>query len=809
MKLLLLNVIAAAIACSSLGFKTATTGETTKVGEKATEEVADTPRLAPQRQLDITKYLDGSSNTTGSEDDGDDGDGEDNNDGNDLDLSIHSNFKDLDHEYSINPDLINERVIDKPIFHDPIFVPDPGTGGGSANADNSYSEKATNNDCANDYVDNSEMVPNNGPIAGHLVKHADYQQNLYALSSIDVDWFRFYIEEKREITFSFTASSNSFYCQLYRFNTNDRCCIENGQRNHSILYSIRNNSNPSSYTAILNPGTYFFRVSSDDIQSIQSTNGSYKITYSTNLADTGVPYFDLTKEALGNEKVIVWENDAIPFGGYHWVQDKVSLCRYSLNGPTQAWGGYLDPIYMTNKNWTPYSQYYFSLEDYTRLNSVLYVTGKNNLKTVKTLANTLKKQISNEAYNKHIRSLKYQVESCVYDTAEMLFKIAIKAVVTYVGGQAAGEALDKIFTYVENADTAVSMLKAFSFALDEQHFVSDADMGIYMQKLESTCDEMIKHYSTTNYILRIPRYSYLFHNDPVNCLPEVRWISTLFLPSPFTYEDDEDDDYYYFKVRKGTTVTRVQRMRGDSREFMGTISVFNSIKTFWWEHANPVVVDSDPAGDNQSLLEYAIRKRLDNQYYLNVTNPGNMEHLVTVNTTDVSPEQGQYFNLKADSYTYELVGKYSPYQVCLEDRTYAFVRENWSNKVRKVTYSNGDTFLEDPYEFGMDYLKLSIVKKEGTVWTIRIRNLTTTNLKIYYNSKMCFSNDANNWSGLNHVTETYVCYNRYVDVEIQENGWATSIVASYIKDGKRYISRGAWLNSETKALSYRTNCKNA
>ena len=186
-----------------------------------------------------------------------------------------------------------------------------------------------------------------------------------------------------------------------------------------------------------------------------------------------------------------------------------------------------------------------------------------------------------------------------------------------------------------------------------------------------------------------------------------------------------------------------------------------------------------------------------------------MEHLVTVNTTDVSPEQGQYFNLKADSYTYELVGKYSPYQVCLEDRTYAFVRENWSNKVRKVTYSNGDTFLEDPYEFGMDYLKLSIVKKVGTVWTIRIINLTTTNLKIYYNSKMCFSNDANNWSGLNHVTETYVCYNRYVDVEIQENGWATSIVASYIKDGKRYISRGAWLNSETKALSYRTNCKNA
>lgn len=112
---------------------------------------------------------------------------------------------------------------------------------------------------------------------------------------------------------------------------------------------------------------------------------------------------------------------------------------------------------------------------------------------------------------------------------------------------------------------------------------------------------------------------------------------------------------------------------------------------------------------------------------------------------------------------------------------------------------------DNTYEISMpyyDFLGLDIVSKSGSTWSIRITNPSSVTLNVNYNSKMCFNGDAENWTGLKDVeTVTISAYGSAV-VQISENWFATSIVASYTntKENFRIISYANHLDANSKTL---------
>ena len=64
-----------------------------------------------------------------------------------------------------------------------------------------------------------------------------------------------------------------------------------------------------------------------------------------------------------------------------------------------------------------------------------------------------------------------------------------------------------------------------------------------------------------------------------------------------------------------------------------------------------------------------------------------------------------------------------------------------------------------------------------------------------YNTKMCFEDDAKNWTGLNDPgeVETISAYGSK-SVDVSENWFATCVAFSFQRNGKRYITYAYDLN---------------
>ncbi len=61
-------------------------------------------------------------------------------------------------------------------------------------------------------------------------------------------------------------------------------------------------------------------------------------------------------------------------------------------------------------------------------------------------------------------------------------------------------------------------------------------------------------------------------------------------------------------------------------------------------------------------------------------------------------------------------------------------------------------------------------------------------LPIEYNSKMCYLNDAKNWSGLSDVHTITIPQGQSKTIFIKENWFATSIAISYKNNDRRIIT---------------------
>ena len=88
------------------------------------------------------------------------------------------------------------------------------------------------------------------------------------------------------------------------------------------------------------------------------------------------------------------------------------------------------------------------------------------------------------------------------------------------------------------------------------------------------------------------------------------------------------------------------------------------------------------------------------------------------------------------------------------------------------------------------YLPLENVGHNGG-WQIKVTNITNAPIDIEYNTKMCFENDAKNWSGLKDISYIRLYPGQSQVVTVKTNWAATTVAFSYIDyNGNRIISYG-------------------
>ena len=128
-----------------------------------------------------------------------------------------------------------------------------------------------------------------------------------------------------------------------------------------------------------------------------------------------------------------------------------------------------------------------------------------------------------------------------------------------------------------------------------------------------------------------------------------------------------------------------------------------------------------------------------------------------------------------------------------------FISESLETRVAvyNISLEDGSMMFEENTFKNYKYLEIHNNGKNGNKWKISVKNPFSRGLWINYNSKMCFEDDAKNWKNLNNVEYLYIEGNQTVNIEIQENWFATSIALSYLfePDDKRIITYANNLNS--------------
>lgn len=87
-----------------------------------------------------------------------------------------------------------------------------------------------------------------------------------------------------------------------------------------------------------------------------------------------------------------------------------------------------------------------------------------------------------------------------------------------------------------------------------------------------------------------------------------------------------------------------------------------------------------------------------------------------------------------------------------------------------------------------DFLRLQIDSKIGSTWHIKVTNFKDTPIDVVYNSKMCFRQDAENWTGLKDIKTIRIAANSSKVVSVDENFNATHFAFCFHEENKRVIT---------------------
>ena len=232
------------------------------------------------------------------------------------------------------------------------------------------------------------------------------------------------------------------------------------------------------------------------------------------------------------------------------------------------------------------------------------------------------------------------------------------------------------------------------------------------------------------------------------------------------------ENHYYLNLEKDWACCKLS-------EPIGNVTGWNGKISYFYEKNYPMMTYGYP-GDKNGYMYQAFGKMTDFE------------------------SNGWYYRTDIDS-----VGGQSgsPYQVTVNNTSYT---------CGILTYSVGNSYTGgcriDGLMFAFmnsfvagdvlpEYVTLFVNSKTGSTWNIRIYNPNSTSITVYYNSKMCFFDDAKNWTGLNDVKEITIDANSDAYVNITENWFATSIAASIMHGSKRLVTYADGLNSSNKSLN--------
>ena len=651
------------------------------------------------------------------------------------------------------------------------------------------------------------LVDNQGIINGTINIHTRNEKEELSgagddAGNIDKDWYRFSLNEKRRYTFSFTAPNSNYYFNIYRFADLEFGGIHQHEQQHFLVATSRTSG--WNFTTTLVPATYFILVSALNESSVVSYQ-NYQLSYTSDDNIGELTYLPLGDSYTSNYDVILWESDKKPVNVDRWDENRDPLLiTYGTSSFCRRVEGYIDPIFMTNTNWRPVDNDGTNgvfVDNKLYLDSITYITSKKALNAYCEALDTLRVNIINkDIEQRRVKSLEGN-ETKVWDFAKGAFCWLVTVAGYFYGGPYVAGVELGIFVF-DTIELAAGFKELIEFKVDNDDIYAPTigSLCSNLRLLSDQCYYAANDYDT-DHVVKIPKYGYVRRwygdTDKYTGVKVYEWVTSSFLPYDYNRTT-------HFIAPKTSCIQRTMTDDVVGASASGTIKLFSDYLDF------AVYTGFNPEDFKQMDLVYSMEYD-NNQYWLKAHNPTSSSCAFTYSNCDTTESEGNNFNLKANGYVTETVESHHTLKIPLGNRNYTYVREKNNNYVTRLTLDGSLTRYSEQKQFGKEYLKISIVSKSGTKWTIRVRNLTGSSVKMYYNSKMCNLGDGKNWTGLKDWKNNYytISNNGYKDVAIYENWFATSIAVSYVKSSKRYISYADNLNNSKKTLSYKTNTVNA
>lgn len=113
-----------------------------------------------------------------------------------------------------------------------------------------------------------------------------------------------------------------------------------------------------------------------------------------------------------------------------------------------------------------------------------------------------------------------------------------------------------------------------------------------------------------------------------------------------------------------------------------------------------------------------------------------------------------------------------------------------------VFYEAQEYGIVGPYKVHIEVdmsepLGIEVLSKSSSTYQVELTNNTGEDIEVVYNEKMCFEDNARNWSGLTDIATVNIAAGESETISVSENGLATDLAFSYIKGEERIVTFAA------------------
>lgn len=208
-------------------------------------------------------------------------------------------------------------------------------------------------------------------------------------------------------------------------------------------------------------------------------------------------------------------------------------------------------------------------------------------------------------------------------------------------------------------------------------------------------------------------------------------------------------------------------------------------------------------------LDISVESYSSGTYSINVTNNTSAKQLVVYNKRMCNLEDARnWTNLTDIDYMYLNSG---------ESRSVNVSERGTATSVAFSLVTTTTRYISSAFQLSVDgslsreqtsvnhnsYYNLDIIGKDGDEWILRYKNLTSSNIPLDYNSRMCYLSDAENWTNLRNQDSIVVYPSSDGFFRIEEYGTAGAIAVRYRIGSYYYYIYANNLSSDTTMSAHR------